>query len=169
MDKLPKAASAIANGIERGLHVGSQVYVSLNGEVVADAALGSAFLGDADFPERSMTPDTLVSWLSACKPVGAIAIAQLWETGHLDLDAPVADTIPEFAAGGKAAIAMRHILTHTCGFRPVEFNDVEISWDERIARICAAPLEDGWVIGETAGYHARSSWYILGEVVQVRK
>lgn len=166
MEKLPKAASVIAEGMERGLHVGAQVYVSMEGAVVADAAMGSAFLGDAERPERAMTTDTLVSWQSACKPVGALAIAQLWEAGHLDLDAPVADLIPDFATGGKAAITMRHILTHTGGFRSVPFSDIETSWDKCIARVCAAPLEDGWVVGETAGYHPQSSWYIVGEMIR---
>ena len=35
-----------------------------------------------------------------------------------------------------------------------------------IERICAAPLEDGWVPGETAGYHVASGWYVLGELVR---
>jgi CubicO group peptidase (beta-lactamase class C family) len=166
MENLPKAASVIAEGMERGLHVGAQVYVSMEGTVVADTAMGSAFLGDAERPERALTVDSLVSWQSACKPVGAVAIAQLWEAGHLDLDAPVADLIPDFAAGGKAAITMRHILTHTGGFRSVPFDDAKISWGECIARICATPLEQGWSVGENAGYHARSSWYILGETVR---
>ena len=33
-------------------------------------------------------------------------------------------------------------------------------------RICESPLEEGWKIGESAGYHTSSSWYILGELIQ---
>ncbi|MCH7959644.1 MAG: beta-lactamase family protein, partial [Candidatus Hydrogenedentes bacterium] len=41
-----------------------------------------------------------------------------------------------------------------------------LTWEECIERICDTPLEEGWVIGETAGYHQSTSWYILGELVR---
>ena len=37
-------------------------------------------------------------------------------TGRVDLDAPVAAYLPEFAANGKEAVTVRHLLTHTSGF-----------------------------------------------------
>ena len=88
-----------------------QLYVSLRGEVIADVALGLARDG------VPMRRDTLMLWLSAGKPVSAVAVAQLWERGLLDLDDPVAKHIPEFAANGKDVVTIRHILTHTGGFR----------------------------------------------------
>src|SRR5688572_28910496 len=93
------------------LHVGAQMYVSLNGEPVACFGMGEARSGVA------MTADTLMLWLSSVKPVGAVAIAQLWEQGELELDDRVADYIPEFGVKGKEGITIRHLLTHTGGFR----------------------------------------------------
>ncbi len=48
----------------------------------------------------------------------AVAVLQQAERGTLDLDGPVADRVPEFAAAGKAGITVRQLLAHTAGLRP---------------------------------------------------
>lgn len=168
--KLPHAATLIELGIDRGLHLGAQVYVSLRGETVVDDAVR---LSAAAEEKRTGEPlgapldaDTLHLWMSACKPVAAVAAGQLLDRGMLDFDAPVADTIPEFAQGGKESITLRHVLTHTGGFRNVGIGAATLSWGDIIERICAAALEKDWVVGETAGYHLRTGWYILAEVIR---
>lgn len=115
-----------------------------------------------------MRPDTLLPWFSCTKACTAIAIAQLWERGRLGLDEPVATHVPEFSAAGKGEVTIRHVLTHTGGFRSVDADaDVwRLEWHELVARICASPLEPGWVPGERAGYHAVTGFHVLGEVVQ---
>lgn len=146
------------------------MYVSLRGEVIVDDAVRlSAEAEEALRGEPAgalLDANTLQLWMSACKPVAAVAIGQLLDRGEIDLDARVAETIPGFAEGGKEAVTIRHLLTHTCGFRDVEFDLLTHSWDDIIQRICAAPLENDWVIGETAGYDPRSSWCILAEVIR---
>ena len=156
----PHTQAVIAQGIERGLHTGCQVYVSLRGNVLADVGVGESRPGVA------MTPDTINLWLSSGKPLTAVAVMQQCERGALSLDDPVAQFIPEFAAGGKSEITIRHLLTHTGGFRNVETGYPEVSWDEVIRRICASPLEENWIVGRTAGYHTTTSWFILGELLQ---
>ena len=157
---LPRTRNLITRGAADGLHLGAQLYVSLNGEVVADAALGEARPGD---PLRN---DDLMLWLSASKPVTAVAVVRQVERGRLRLDDPVAKHIPEFAQNEKDAISVRHLLTHTAGLRGAALNANGQPWDEVIAQISAARIEPGWVVGETAGYDASSSWYVLGEIVQ---
>lgn len=157
---LPRSCRAIAGGISVGLHTGAQVYVAREGRVAADFGLGQAR------PGVPMTADTLMLWLSACKPIGAAAILQLVQRGRLALDVPVASYIPEFAQHGKDAITLWHLLTHTGGFRWITLDWPPRTWDETIARICAAKPERGWVAGEKAGYHPYSSWYILAELVR---
>src|SRR5690606_38405024 len=103
---------------------------------------------------------------SCSKPITAIAVAQQWERGRLDLDEPVATYLPDFAQGGKERVTVRHLLTHTGGFPKAPIGFAHNDWDTIIAGICAAPLEPGWVVGETAGYHPATSWFILGELVQ---
>jgi CubicO group peptidase (beta-lactamase class C family) len=159
-DRLPRTLQAIEAGLRERLHLGAQLYVSLHGEPLADAAVGE------NRPGEPLTPDHLMLWLSATKPVPAVALAQLWERGLLELDDPVALHIPEFAAHGKGGITLRHLLTHTGGIRLLDTGWPQASWAEVIARICAMKPEPRWVPGQKAGYHQASSWFILGEVVE---
>ncbi len=160
LDRLPRTREAIEAGIRDGLHLGAQIYASLRGEPVADAALGE------DRPGAPLTRAHLMLWLSSTKPVPAVAIAQLWERGLLELDDPVARHIPEFAANGKEGITLRHLLTHTGGIRLLDTGWPQASWEEIVAKICAMKPEPRWVPGQKAGYHQASSWFILGEVIQ---
>ncbi len=113
-----------------------------------------------------MAQDSLFLWLSATKPIGAVAIAQLWEQGVIGLDDAVAQHIPDFAAGDKAGITLRHILTHTGGFRHLRFGWPEEPWESIIDNLCAAKKEPRWEPGHKAGYHMASSWFVLGELVR---
>jgi CubicO group peptidase (beta-lactamase class C family) len=134
--------------------------VSVNSRTVTDIAIGESR------PGVPLTNDSLVFWMSAGKPITAVAIAQIWERGKLSLDDPVARHIPEFAQHGKNRITIRHCLTHMAGFRGPMNNFTGGSWDEIIARICAMRPEPSWPPGEKAGYHVATSWFILGEIVQ---
>jgi CubicO group peptidase (beta-lactamase class C family) len=160
-ETLPRTREVLRQGMGAGLQIGAQVYVSHRGTVVGDFAIGEARPGVA------MTTETLMLWLSASKPLTAVAIGQLWEQGKLDINDAVERHIPEFAANGKESVTIRHLLTHTGGIRlAVDSGWPAISWEEIIARICAMRMEPGWRPGEKAGYHAITSWYILGEIVQ---
>ncbi len=160
MQALPRTVAILQRGIEQGLHPAAQLHVWRDGSAVADVALGEAR------PGVPMREDTLTLWLSATKPVAAVAVGQLWERGLLELDDRIARFIPEFAQHGKEPITLRHALTHTGGFRLPQLGWPAVSWEETIARLCAARLEPRWVPGEKAGYHMASSWFALGEVVR---
>jgi CubicO group peptidase (beta-lactamase class C family) len=155
---LRKTQHHLQAGLHHGLHLGAQVYIAQRGEVLADFALGESE------PGQPLTRETLTCWLSASKPITAIAIAQLFEEGLLNLDDPVAKHVPEFAAHGKDAITLRHVLTHTGGFRKVRFRFPDDGWEGIIQKICDASPE--WPAGEQAGYHPHTGWFILGEVIQ---
>jgi CubicO group peptidase (beta-lactamase class C family) len=159
---LTRTAEAVERGRAAGLHVGAQVYASVSGEVVADAAFGLA----RSAPDVPMRSDTLMLWMSATKPVAAVAVAQLWERGLLDLDDPVAKHLPPFGAGGKESVTIRHLLTHTGGFRALLGRWEDQPWDQIIAAVCDMRLEADWVPGKKAGYHLATSWYVLGELVR---
>lgn len=158
--RLPRTMEEVLRGMEAGWHRGAQIFVSQRGLPLASLVLGECR------PGVLMSADTLVLWLSSAKPVGAAAILQLRERGRLDLDDPVSQHLSEFAAGGKEAITVRHILTHTGGFRWVDLDWDHSTWDQIVAKICACRLERGWLPGERAGYHPTTSWYILGELVR---
>jgi len=157
---LPRTIALLEQGRHSILHPGAQLYVSLHGEQIADAALGEAR------PGVPMQPETLTLWLSAGKPITAVAIAQLVERGRLTFDDLVGRHLPEFAQHGKGEITIRHLLTHTAGFRDADKFAENLAWEEMIARICATPLEAGWQPGAKAGYSTLSSWFILGELIR---
>ena len=63
-----------------------------------------------------MRTDTIFDLASVSKLFTSIAVVQLIEEGHVDLESPVAAYLPEFAANGKEAVTVRQLLTHTSGF-----------------------------------------------------
>lgn len=131
--------------------------------------MASLALGDAR-PGVAMRADTLMPWFSCTKAITAIAVAQQWERGEIDLDDPVRSHIPAFAAGGKDQVTIRHLLTHTAGLRTADGTAAEVrtmSTDQWLRRACEAPLEEGWVPGRRAGYHARATFVVLGEIVRL--
>lgn len=128
--------------------------------MIADLAVGISR------PGVQMTPQTLMLWYSAGKPVTAVAVAQLWERGRLDLDSPIAQYIPEFGQRGKEILTARHLLTHTGGFRGIINNTMPQSIDDLLRQVYNLRIETGWTPGRTAGYHAASSWFVLGELVE---
>ena len=157
---LDRATKVIESGIERGLHIGAQLYVSLDGKRIADLAFGLAREG------VPMTPDTIMLWMSSTKPITALAIAQIWERGKVALEDRVAKYIPEFGTRGKESITIRHVLTHSGGFRAAVGAWTNDPWDQIIAQISESKLEPGWIVGKTSGYHIASGWYVLGEVIR---
>ncbi len=159
-DELPRTVAALAEGIDQRLQLGGQIYLAQRGRVLADAGFGAARPGEA------MRRDHLMLWMSSTKPLAALAIAWLWERGALGLDDPVARHIPEFAAGGKEKVTVRHLLTHTGGLRMLDTGWPALGWDGIVAKVCAQRLEPRWTPGRKAGYHLASSWFVLGELVR---
>ena len=157
---LPGTTAILESQMAGGLHIGAQMSVRHRGRAPADVAIGQSRPGIA------MTPDTIMLWMSATKPTGAVAIAQLWERGLLTLDDPVAKHVPEFAQHGKGAITIRHILTHTAGIRWIETGWPHASFDDVVAKVCAMRPERDWAPGRKAGYSAYVSWYMLAEIVR---
>lgn len=160
MTPLPRTLALLEQGRAAGLQLGAQLYVSLQGKSVAEVAFGESR------PGVPMTAGMINLWFSSGKPLTAVAIAQCFERGLLSLDDPAARFLPEFAALGKHAITIRHLLTHTAGFRDADKLPADFGWDETIARICATPAQTDWSPGRRAGYQYFSSWFVLGEIVR---
>jgi len=168
MHPLSRTTQLIEAGISAGQHIGAQLAIYHHHALIADYATGLARPAVAEIGQNAlpMTPDSLVIWMSAGKPITAIAIAQLWEKGLLTLDDTIARHIPEFAAHGKQAITMRHILTHMAPLRLVDLRWPIETWEQAIARICAARPEPRFIAGKTAGYSMHATWFILGEIIR---
>lgn len=156
-----RTSRAIEEGIGEGLHLGAQVYVSVNARPVLDLAMGQISPG---LPMRS---DSLLLYLSSGKPLVAVVAAMLMEEGLLQLDDRVTRFIPAFAGGGKDAITVRQLLNHTAGLgKSLSSNWEIVDWDQSVAKVCAYQLPVTWRPGETAGYDPGAAWLILGEILQ---
>jgi CubicO group peptidase (beta-lactamase class C family) len=158
----PVAEAFRANFAEHG-EVGGAVCVYHRGRPVVDL-----WGGDADREAgRPWERDTMALVFSTTKGVAATCVHLLVEQGVLDLDAPVARWWPEFAAGGKAEIPLRWVLSHEAGLAAVTgevtMDDV-LGWHGVVEAIAAQ--EPVWDPGTAHGYHARSYGWILGEVVR---
>jgi CubicO group peptidase (beta-lactamase class C family) len=162
--QLTKSRRVLAAGIERRLHVGAQLCVGVDGDLGGEVTLG---LARADLPMRS---DSMMTWLSCSKIAVATAVGQLWETGRLQLDDPVAQYIPEFAQHGKASITLRHLLTHTCCLLNVENLLFPIRYRQSLAAnielICGAELDAGAELGRRAGYQTSVVSLLLAEILR---
>ena len=155
--EFPSVAAAIQDGTDRRLHTGVQIYVSSNGEVAIDAAIGESA------PHQLMTSETLMPWRSAGKPLAALLLMQQIEAGRLQLNSTIAELLPEFADTDKAAVTVFDILTHQSGFPQLETGWPQSDWSESIRCIQNQPrlLEIG-----NAAYHPQSSWFLLGEILR---
>jgi CubicO group peptidase (beta-lactamase class C family) len=104
---------------------------------------------------------------STTKGVTAACAHLLAERGELDLDAPVAEYWPEFAANGKEHIPVRWLLTHQAGLPTL---DHPITPADAIARepvvTALAAQRPAWEPGTAHGYHGHTYGWLVGEVVR---
>ncbi|MGV9889224.1 serine hydrolase [Streptomyces sp. NPDC003395] len=73
-----------------------------------------------EFPPEQQIPmaaDTVFDLASVSKLFTSLLAVQQIERGALRLEATVASYVPEFGAAGKQDVTIRHLLTHTSGFR----------------------------------------------------
>ncbi|WP_256794849.1 serine hydrolase [Terrabacter sp. Ter38] len=82
-----------------------------------------------------MRTDTIFDLASVSKLFTSIAVVQLIEEGRISLESPVAAYLPEFAAGGKGAVTVRQLLTHTSGF--TSWLPLWSTWPDKASRIKA--------------------------------
>ena len=154
---------AMAALLDSGADVGSSVAVVLDGELVVD-------LWGGHTDEARTTPwqaDTITNVWSTTKTMTFLASLMLADRGELDLHAPVARYWPEFAANGKEAVEVRHVLGHTSGLsgwqEPMTMEDL-CDWDKATSLLAAqAPW---WEPGTQSGYHALNQGHMIGEGVR---
>jgi CubicO group peptidase (beta-lactamase class C family) len=117
-----------------------------------------------------VTLDTVFDAASLSKVLAtAPAILLLAEDGKLDLEARLAATIPECAGGGKDAITIRQLLTHTSGMATGLRATIDGSgapWSgaaAALAQACAQPLKHA--PGSLFNY-SDINYVLLGELVR---
>jgi CubicO group peptidase (beta-lactamase class C family) len=116
---------------------------------------------------RPWAEDTLTLVFSTTKGVTAIAAHLLAQRGELDLDAPVVDLWPEFAAEGKERLTTRDLLAHRAGLPVVDdppSPDEALAWHPVVERLAAQ--RPSWTPGADHGYHALTYGWLVGEVLR---
>jgi CubicO group peptidase (beta-lactamase class C family) len=143
--------------------VGAAVAVYHHGRLVVDL-----WGGTRDKEQGSpWEPDTLQLVFSTTKGLTSTVANLLVQRGQLDLDAPVAEYWPEFAASGKASVPVRWLLCHKAGLpvldRQLTPGDV-FAWDPVCDALAAQrPV---WDPGTAHGYHSFTFGNLVGEVVR---
>ena len=153
----------LSDNLDSGADLGASVAVFVDGEPVVDLWGGWT-------DETRTTPwerDTIVNVWSTTKTMTALCALVLADAGEIDFDASVATYWPEFAAAGKDAVQVRHLMSHSSGLSgwaaPVELSDL-YDWDKVTALLAAQ--EPWWQPGTASGYHAVTQGFLVGEVVR---
>ena len=157
---------AVAEEFERQLGRttgGAAVTVHHRGEPVVD--LWGGVRNDEPAPwER----DTVAMCFSTTKGVASFALHVLADRGLVAYDAPVATYWPEFDQNGKAAVTVRHVLSHSAGLHRlrsvIEAAHLMLDWDHMVDALAReAPAYEP---GTRAGYHALTYGWLVGEIVR---
>jgi len=161
--KFQAAADIFQRNFDTGADLGASFCATIEGETVVD--LWGGFADEAR--ARPWEKDTIVNVYSTTKTMTALTALMLADRGLIDFDAPVAKYWPEFAANGKEAVKVSHLMSHSSGLsgwkEKVVVEDI-YDWDKACALLAAqAPF---WPPGTASGYHALTQGNLVGEVVR---
>lgn len=162
-ERFTAVRDVLACNLAGGADLGASIAVYVDGEPVVDVWGGYADAAATKPWQR----DTIVNVWSTTKTMTALCALILADAGEIDFNAPVATYWPEFAAGGKDAVEVRHLMSHTSGLagwtEPVTTEDL-YDWD-KVTSLLAAQ-EPWWQPGTASGYHAVTQGFLVGEVVR---
>ncbi len=155
---------SVRNLFRVGVHPAIALCVRRRGEVVLDRSIGWSHLEEG----RVGTPETPYVIFSASKAMTATLIHLLDERGQLHIADRVAEYIPEYAANGKGAITLEHVLSHRAGVPnlPAEALDLDRIGDTEwiVQTLCDARPRTR--PGKLLAYHAVSGGFIAAEIVR---
>jgi uncharacterized protein YbbC (DUF1343 family)/CubicO group peptidase (beta-lactamase class C family) len=140
-ERLARMDQVIQASIEKKELPGAVVLVARHGRIAWRKAYGSR----AVEPQREiMTADTIFDLASLTKIVAtATSIMILVEQGKVRLSDPAVEFIPEMKGGGRDAITVEQLLTHTAGFAPdFDLRERWTGYDEAIKRLYREPLRN---------------------------
>lgn len=151
-----------ANFGDRG-EVGASLCLTVDGKTVVDLWGGIS----APATKAKWTRDTIVPVYSCTKAATALCAHLLVDRGQLDLDAPVAQYWPGFAAGGKADVTVRMLLNHSAGLPALRAKVPPNGFTDFEATVAQFAVEEPfWTPGTKNGYHMISFGWLVGEVVR---
>ena len=114
--RLDRLDSIMNYWVAKGAFPGAQLLVTRHGMIAYDKCFGTL---DTSLYSRRVTPNTMFDLASLTKVIATtFAAMKLYDEGKLDLDAPVARYIPQFAQNGKSEVTIRNLLVHDSGLPP---------------------------------------------------
>src|SRR3954470_16326270 len=162
-ERFTAVRDALAATIDEKKDVGASVALTLDGEFVVDIWAGTKDEAGTQPSEA----DTITNVWSTTKTMTNLSALLLADRGELELDAPVARYWPEFKAGGKESVEVRHLMSHNAGLsggqEPMTPEDL-YDWEKATSLLAAQ--EPWWEPGTASGYHAVTQGYLVGEVVR---
>ena len=131
----------------------AQVALAREGRLAVHATVGAA------------GPNSRFVRFSTTKALVAGAMWLLQGDGDIDVEAPVASYIPEFATNDKDQITVEQLLLHTSGFPHAPLGPPE--WSSRPGRVAAfARWRLNWEPGSRVEYHPSSAHWVLAELIE---
>lgn len=158
-----RVADAFAANFDDHGEVGAAFALYVGGRRAVDVWAGTADPATG----APWQEDTLQLVFSTTKGATAVCALLLAQSGKLDLDAPVAEYWPEFAAEEKHDIPVRWLLSHRAGLPTVDgtlTRDDLLAWEPVVNALAAQ--KPYWEPGTTHGYHALTYGWLVGEVVR---
>jgi CubicO group peptidase (beta-lactamase class C family) len=120
--RLAQLQQVIHSEIASGLYHGAVVRVAQGGEIILDAAIGSAYGAG----KQPLTRESVFNLFSVTKAFTNVLVMQAIEQGRFMLTTPVSELIPEFKGYEREKIHIWHLLSHQAGF-PIIF-EVKPGW-----------------------------------------
>ncbi|PHH62210.1 hypothetical protein CDD81_7337 [Ophiocordyceps australis] len=162
--RFAKVRQLLDSFVSSGKEVGASIAVDLDGHSVVDLWAGYTDAGRLHAWQR----DTISTVFSCTKLVTSLAALMLVDRGLLSLDDPVARYWPEFAAHGKEALLLRHVLAHSSGLpgwdEPMASSRHLYDFEEAAAKL--ARQAPWWQPGTAAGYQALTHGFLIGKLVR---
>lgn len=162
--RLAKALEFIDAEVRAGSVPGAALVATRRGKKFVEHYCGAyRALDGTDQPFHKKVANPLFSF---SKGIAATVAVMAHQDGLIDYDLPVSTYIPEFPAGGKEAVTLRHLLTHSAGIPSVSGGSVltEELWRAFVKTVCAAPIE--WPAGSRTAYHGVSGMFVVAEAVR---
>jgi CubicO group peptidase (beta-lactamase class C family) len=159
--ELHRTVGRLEYEVEEGLFTrGAQVVIEVHGERLLDVALGDNGLG------HPMEPEHLFRIYCTIKPITAVAIARLIDTGAVALDDPLEPWLPN-CRGLTDGVTLRHVLTHTAGLhRPMGLPMEMVPPDQRRKTVEKIPRPSGFRVGVDAAYSEYAGWHVVGWLIE---
>jgi beta-lactamase class C len=157
---IPGTLALLRRWVDAGECMGGQLFVSQDGHVVADVAVGSSGA------QRNSSTEDLGRLYCAVKPITACCLARCVEAGEASFDDPVSRFLPDFSSGPRRAITLRQLLSHTSGLPNSPIVDpYDHEFSDLVKMACTQPLPQASWYREPA-YNLTHAWNILAAVAE---